>query len=150
MVDELPLGLKRRISWIGAFWIASGVPALVLVSIGGIAATVGTPSSLVWIVSVSIGFVQAFVYAEIAGIFPNKTGGASVYGAAAWVRYSKLIAPVSVWCNWLAWSPILTIGCGIAAGYLLTAFYSPDAAIPYMGVASARPRFFERRTSSQG
>ena len=32
--------LHRKISWTGAFWVASGVPALVLFSIGSIAATV--------------------------------------------------------------------------------------------------------------
>ena len=40
--------LHRVIGWKDAFWVASGVPALVLFSIGGIAATVGTPSVLVW------------------------------------------------------------------------------------------------------
>jgi Amino acid permease len=78
--------LHRVISWKDAFWVASGVPALVLFSIGGIAAKVGTPSVLVWTLSVIFGFLQAFTYAEIAGLFPNKSGGASVYGAAAWVR----------------------------------------------------------------
>src|SRR3982074_3820481 len=112
--------LHRTIDWKKTFWIASGVPALVLFSIGGIAATVGTPSYIVWPLSVLLGFVQAFTYAEIAGMFPSKSGGASVYGAAAWIRYSKLIAPLSVWCNWLAWTPVLSIGCGIAAGYILT------------------------------
>lgn len=121
--------LHRVISWKDAFWVASGVPALVLFSIGGIAATVGTPSVLVWTLSVIFGFIQAFTYAEIAGLFPNKSGGASVYGAAAWVRYSKFIAPLSVWCNWLAWTPVLAIGCGIAAGYILNLFFAPDAAI---------------------
>ncbi len=121
--------LRRDIDWRDAFWVTSGVPALVLFSIGGIAATVGTPSYVVWTVSVVFGFVQAFTYAEIAGLFPGKSGGASVYGAAAWVRYGKVIAPLSVWCNWLAWSPVLAIGCGIAAGYVLTALLAPDAAI---------------------
>ncbi len=121
--------LHRVIGWKDAFWVASGVPALVLFSIGGIAATVGTPSVLVWTLSVLFGFIQAFTYAEIAGLFPNKSGGASVYGAAAWVRYSKFIAPLSVWCNWLAWTPVLAIGCGIAAGYILTSLFPADAAI---------------------
>lgn len=121
--------LRRDISWRDAFWIASGVPGLVLFSIGGIAATVGTPSYLVWTISVVFGFVQAFTYAEIAGLFPSKSGGASVYGAAAWIRYSKIIAPLSVWCNWLAWTPVLAIGCGIAAGYLLTSLFAADSAI---------------------
>ncbi|WP_213875781.1 APC family permease [Pseudomonas sp. dw_358] len=121
--------LHRKIDWRGAFWVASGVPALVLFSIGAIAATVGKPAWIVWIVSILFGFIQAFTYAEIAGLFPHKSGGASVYGAVAWVRYSKLIAPVSVWCNWLAWSPVLSIGSGLAAGYILSALFAPDALI---------------------
>jgi amino acid transporter len=66
-----------------------------------------------------MGFIQSFTYAEIAGLFPNKSGGASIYGAAAWVRYSKIVAPLSVWCNWFAWSPVLSLGCSIAAAYIL-------------------------------
>src|SRR6186997_1200698 len=87
---ESPQILRREIGWHDAFWLASGVPALVLFSIGGIAATVGTPSYIVWPLSVLLGFIQSFTYAEIAGMFPSKSGGASIYGAAAWIRYGKL------------------------------------------------------------
>lgn len=121
--------LHRAIGWPQAFWLASGVPALVLFSIGGIAATIGNPSWVIWILSVSFGFLQAFIYAEIAGLFPSKSGGASVYGAAAWVRYSRILAPLSVWCNWLAWTPVLAIGGGLAAGYILTVFFDADSAV---------------------
>jgi len=121
--------LHRKITWVGAFWVASGVPALVLFSVGAIAATVGKPAWIVWMLSIAFGFIQAFTYAEIAGLFPNKTGGASIYGAVAWVRYSKLIAPVSVWCNWFAWSPVLAIGSGLGAGYILGAVFPADAAV---------------------
>ena len=121
--------LKRTISWRGAFWVASGVPALVVFSIGGIAGTVGIPAYTVWIVSMLMGFIQSFTYAEIAGLFPNKSGGASVYGAAAWLRYGKFIAPLSVWCNWIAWTPVLSLGTAIAAGYILNLMEpTPDAA----------------------
>ena len=122
-------GLRREIDWRDVFWVASGVPALVLFSIGGIAATIGTPSWVVWTLSVLMGFVQAFTYAEIAGMFPSKSGGASIYGAAAWVRYARIIAPLSVWCNWVAWSPVLAIGTGIAAGYIFNALFPADSAI---------------------
>jgi amino acid transporter len=121
--------LQRKIDWTGAFWVASGVPALVLFSIGAIAATVGKPSWLVWALSISFGFIQAFTYAEVAGLFPNKSGGASVYGAVAWLRYAKVVAPISVWCNWFAWSPVLAIGSGLAGGYILGALFPADASI---------------------
>ena len=120
--------LKRAIDWRGAFWVASGVPALVLFSIGGIAGTVGIPAYTVWIVSMIMGFIQSFTYAEIAGLFPNKSGGASVYGAAAWLRYGKFIAPLSVWCNWIAWTPVLSLGSAIAAGYILNMMEPSPAA----------------------
>ena len=113
--------LQRSIDWKGAFWVASGVPALVLFSIGGIAGTTGNIAFLIWTCSMLMGLIQSFTYAEIAGLFPNKSGGASIYGAAAWVRYSKIVAPLSVWCNWIAWTPVLSLGCSIAAAYILNA-----------------------------
>jgi len=121
--------LQRALDWRGAFWVAAGVPPLVLFSIGGIAGVAGQAAFVVWIVSMIMGFSQSFTYAEIAGMFGNKSGGTSVYGATAWLRYSKMIAPLSVWCNWFAWSPVLSLGCAIAAGYILNALF----AIPVAG-----------------
>ena len=122
-------GLERGIDWTGAFWVASGVPPLVLFSIGAVAATVGKLSWLIWTASIALGFIQSFTYAEIAGLFPNKSGGTSVYGAIAWVRYSKVIAPISVWCNWFAWSPVQATGSALAAGYILSALFAPDSVV---------------------
>jgi amino acid transporter len=132
-LDASSGGLHRTIDWRGAFWVASGVPALVLFSIGGIAGTTGKLAFAIWICSVLLGFLQSFTYAEIAGLFPSKSGGASVYGATAWLRYSKLIAPLSVWCNWLAWTPVLSLGCSIAAAYILSAL------APIPGYAETSP-----------
>ncbi|MGA2777340.1 MAG: APC family permease [Steroidobacteraceae bacterium] len=124
-----PAGLERGIDWTGAFWVASGVPPLVLFSIGAVAATVGKLSWVIWMASIAMGFIQSFTYAEIAGLFPNKAGGTSIYGAIAWVRYGKLIAPISVWCNWFAWSPVQATGSALAAGYILTGLFAPDALV---------------------
>jgi len=129
MSDKAAPGeLVRALDWKGAFWVAAGVPPLVLFSIGGIAGTTGKLAFLVWIISMIMGFLQSFTYAEIAGMFGNKSGGASVYGATAWLRYSKFIAPLSVWCNWFAWSPVLSLGCAIAAGYILNSLFPIPAA----------------------
>jgi amino acid transporter len=121
--------LHRTLGWRDAFWASSGVPAGVLLTMGGIATVIGQPSWVIWIVSILMGFVQSFVYAEIAGLYPHKSGGASVYGAAAWLPYSKFIAPISVWCNWLAWSPVMALGTSLGAGYIMASLFAPDAAI---------------------
>ena len=47
-------GLERGIDWTGAIWVASGVPPLVLFSIGAVAATVGKLSWVIW--AAAIGF----------------------------------------------------------------------------------------------
>lgn len=121
--------MRRDINWKDAFFVAAGVPALVLFSMGGISATVGAVAPLVWTLSVLMGFINAFTYAEIAGLHPSKTGGTAVHGATAWIRYSKIAAPISLWCNWLAWTPVLAIGAGLGAGYLLSIFFLPGAPI---------------------
>jgi amino acid transporter len=124
MTTEIGSGqMVRALSWQGAFWVAAGVPPLVLFSIGGIAGTTGQLAFMVWMISMVMGFLQSFTYAEMAGMFGNKSGGTSVYGATAWLRYGKLIAPLSVWCNWFAWSPVLSLGCVLAAGYILNALF---------------------------
>lgn len=120
--------MRRSLTWKGAFWIASGAPAFVLFSIGGLAGTVGQLAIFIWAISMTMGFIQSFTYAEIAGLFPNKSGGASIYGASAWVRYSKIVAPLSVWCNWVAWTSVLSLGSSIAAAYVLNTFAAPPSA----------------------
>ncbi len=114
--------MVRTIDWKGAFWIASGVPSLVLFSIGGIAGVAGRLAFLVWAISILMGFIQSFTYAEIAGMFGSKSGGPAVYGGTAWIRYNKFLAPLLVWCYWYAWSPVLSLGCALAAGYILNAW----------------------------
>jgi amino acid transporter len=121
--------LRRQLDWKDAFWASSGVPAGVLLTMGGIATMIGQPSWVIWIASILMGFVQSFVYAEIAGLYPDKSGGASVYGAAGWLPYGKFIAPISVWCNWLAWSPVLALGTSLGAGYVMASLFPADAAI---------------------
>jgi amino acid transporter len=129
--------LHRTLDWKGAFWASSGVPAGVLLTVGGIASVIGQPSWVVWIASILMGFIQSFVYAEIAGLYLHKSGGASVYGAAAWLPYSKFVAPISVWCNWLAWSPVLTLGTSLGAGYVMASLFAPDAAINHWQIPLA-------------
>lgn len=118
--------LLRTLNWTHAFWFAAGTPALVLFSIGAVAATAGNVSPMVWTISILFGFLQAFTYAEISSMYPHKSGGASVYGALAWVRYGKMLGPISVWSNWFSWTPVLAIGTGLGAGYILNLFFAAD------------------------
>jgi len=111
-------GLSRSLSWFDGFSIALGVPALLLFSVGSVAVLTGTLSPFIWILSVTIGLVQAFVFAQMAGTFPRKSGGHSLYGAETWRRRNRFLAPLTVWGNWFAWSPVLAIGGLLIGGYV--------------------------------
>ena len=64
--------MRRDVSWWQVVFIAAGAPALVMFNLGGISAVTGTISPLVWTCSVLLGFMELFIYAEIAGLHPSR------------------------------------------------------------------------------
>ncbi len=135
--------MRRVIDWKHGFYIATGVPALVLVSIGPLAVQVGPPSVLVWILSVVIGMLMSFVFAEIASMFPEKTGGIPIFAAVAYRRYTPLVGPIVTWGYWFAWSPVLAINGLLVGGYVnALAIHSSNAWINWVIGALVLVAFF--------
>jgi amino acid transporter len=108
---RLPLGLS----------IASGVPVLVLVSVGPVAALAGPASIVVWSGAAVIGLLMAFAFAELSGSMPGVSGGIAALSAAVLGRRSRPLALLSQWSYWFGWSPTLAISSALAAGYVQTA-----------------------------
>lgn len=97
------------------FAVAAGVPVLVLVSMGPVAALVGTPSVLVWSVSACLGFLMSLAFAGLASSFPNSTGGIGALAAQVLGQRSRKLALLAQWSYWFGWSPALAIN-GILFG----------------------------------
>ncbi len=117
--------MHRELTWKNAFWIVSGISTSILLSIGSMVATIGTPSWVIWMGACLLTLAHLFIYAELAGMFPNHSGGVSIAGAIAWRRYGKVFAPINIWCNWLGWSATPAVVASISGGYLVSAFF-PD------------------------
>jgi amino acid transporter len=111
MKIRLPLGLS----------IASGVPVLVLVSVGPVAALAGPASIVAWSGAAVIGLLMAFAFAELSASMPAVSGGIAALSAEVLGRRSRLLAMISQWSYWFGWSPTLAISSALAAGYLQTA-----------------------------
>lgn len=117
--------LERSIDWKQGLAIASGVPLLILPSLGYFPMWVAAAAILVWGLSVLQGFMQNLAYAELATTFPRASG---LPGFAQHVfktqNYKgdfdkgKLIGGFSAWSYWFAWNPVLAIFAILVGSYL--------------------------------
>src|SRR5919197_6601800 len=73
--------LLKTIRWWDGFILALSVPGFLLPSLGPSVVALGALGAIVvWLVSVVIGALQNNIYAELATMMPNKSGGDGIYG----------------------------------------------------------------------
>lgn len=119
--------LLKAMSWWDGFMIALANPGFLIAALGGSIAGLGTGGALaLWLVSVILGSLQNNVYAELATMFPEKSGGIAVYAHEAWKRYFSPIGAVVTFGYWFAWSTVLSIS-GLICGTLIVAEFIPSA-----------------------
>jgi amino acid transporter len=118
--------LRSSISRRSGCAIAMGVPALVLVSVGPVAAFAGPPSILAWAITGAIGLVMVLAFAELVGAFDRETGGISVAAARALRPHSPFVALLGQWSYWFGWTLALAITGALVGNYLRRAAF-PDA-----------------------
>ena len=140
--------MRRDISWVGAFFVAAGVPALVLFSMGAISAAIGPVAAWCGRSPSCSASSNPSSMPRSPACIRSKSGGTAVHGATAWIRYSQFLAPLSLWCNWLAWTPVLAIGSGLGAGYLLSIFYAAGCRHQHLADDARRSRLPQGRADA--
>jgi amino acid transporter len=111
--------LARTVTWKSAFVISLGAALLIATSLGAIAGDLGPASVFVWSLVIAIGILQCLMIAEMAGMFPNKSGGTAVYSHEAFKKW-PLIGAIANWGYWCGWVPVIPVNLIVAAGYLKT------------------------------
>jgi amino acid transporter len=66
---------------------------------------------------VIIGILQCFMVAEMASMFPNKSGGTATYAHEAFKKW-PIVGAICNWGYWLGWVPVIPVNLIVAAGYL--------------------------------
>jgi amino acid transporter len=117
--------------------ITSGVPVLVLVSMGPVAGLAGTASVLVWAMSALIGFFMAIAFAGLAASQPHVTGGIGVLAGNALAGRSRFLAATAQWSYWFGWTPALAINGVLVGSYLHDAIFpgSPEYTVVLIALA---------------
>lgn len=112
--------MTRRpgVSWQLGMAAASGVPILILLSLGPVAVLAGPPSVVVWALAALIGLAMALPFAELVGLFPGQAGGIAVVTAHALRPRSRFLGVIVQWSYWLGWTLGLAINAILAGDYL--------------------------------
>jgi amino acid transporter len=124
-------GLRHQTNWWGAFVI--GLAGTILVT--GIAplAVAGMGGSAVFYMGINtvFGLVLCLCLAELAAMWPERTGGVPSYAAESFRpmvgdRVARHIGGFSGWSYWLGWFPVAPINMILTASYLTSLFALPQ------------------------
>jgi amino acid transporter len=113
-------------SWWDGFVVALANPGFLIASLGASIGALGTGGAvLLWSISICLGALQNNIHAELAAMFPNKSGGIALYAHEAWRKYLTLVGPLATFGYWIGWSVVLSIN-GLVAGTLIQAEWFSD------------------------
>ena len=85
-----------------------------------------TGAFVLWTISVCLGALQNNIYAELATMFPNKSGGIALFAHQAWRKYFTFVGPIATFGYWFAWSSVLAIN-GLVVGTLIQSEWFSDS-----------------------
>ena len=117
---------EKTLRWWDGFTISLSIPAALFISLGYGIGYIGAWTTIALLAAVAvIACLQNFIYSEMAGMFPDKVGGISMYANQGWRRRSTLVGPLATYGYWFAWSSSLAI-YGLQIGALVQAEWFPD------------------------
>jgi amino acid transporter len=119
--------LLKALRWWDGFVIALCNPGFLIASLGFWMGALGTWGAVfIWAVSAAVGMLQTWIYAETASMFPDKSGGISLYAHEGWRGRFSLAGPIGAFGYWIGWSVVLSI-FGVLIGDLIQAQWFPGA-----------------------
>lgn len=119
--------LAKKLGWFDGFSLAMCIPNGIITSLGYTIGAVGAWAALTyWVATTVLAVLQNYLYAEMATMFPEESGGIALYAHQAWRRYLTLIGPLATFGYWMGWS--LTLGVvGETLGGIVQAEWFPSA-----------------------
>jgi len=101
------------------------MPAALIATLGYSVQSLGTWDAIaLWGASMVIATAANWIYTELAAMFPQKTGGISLYAWEGWRRRFTLVGPVATFGYWFAWSSSIAV-YGAIVGDLFEAEWFP-------------------------
>lgn len=126
-IQEAPHGLQKTLRWYHGFLLALPISAGLFVSVGYSISAIGAiPAALVCALLAVVALLQNKLFAEMAAMFPDKTGGVATFAIEGWKCYFAAIAPVAAFGYWCGWALVLSL-IGLTIGSLIQGQWFPHA-----------------------
>jgi amino acid transporter len=127
--------LIKSLRWWDGFTIAMCNPGFLFASLGFTLGIFGVWGSVIlWGISALIGMVLTWIYVEPAMMFPNQSGGISLYANEAWRKYTTFVGPVATFGYWIGWSVVLAIFGKIIGDLIVSRWFPTSTWSVYDGV----------------
>lgn len=123
-MDKLPVSLI----WVQGLLLISGAFFVVLYQAGWALSEIGSWSLLVWAAVTVVGLIQAYMLYRLAKAYPKKAGGTAVYTLELFSGRARVLAFLSGWGYWLAWTPATALNsylCGLVINQMLGSTFNP-------------------------
>lgn len=118
--------LPKTLRWRQGFLLALPVSTSLFISVGFMIAAIGAwPAIMIGGGLAIIAVFQNRLFAEMAAMFPGKSGGVAMYATEAWKRYALPLGPVITMGYWFGWAMVLSL-TGLTMGSLVQAQWFPE------------------------
>lgn len=124
-------GLAKTLTWRDGMALALTLPVGLFVTFGYLLGVVGAWTAItVWFVGAVVSFLQCFVFAEMASMFPRDSGGVARYAIEGWKKYFAPLGAIAAFGYWLGWSLSISMSA-VVFGQLITATWFPHSHVEF-------------------
>jgi amino acid transporter len=127
--------LLKSLRWYDGFVIALCNPGFLIGSLGfSVGALGGWGAMCLWGISATIGLLSNWIYSETAAMFPEQSGGISLYAHEGWRRYFSLVGPIATFGYWIGWSVVLSIFGKLIGDLVVSRWFPGQASDVYFSI----------------
>lgn len=124
--DQRAASMVRTLSWRDGFVFALNMPIGLFLTLGYTVGAIGGWTAItIWAVACALAFLQNGLFAEMAAMMPDRSGGISVYAYEGWKRHFAPLGAIAAFGYWMGWSLSLSVE-GVVLGQLITQSFFPD------------------------
>lgn len=110
--------LPPSLHWFQGLLLICGAFFVSVYQTGWALSEIGSWSLLVWGAVVLVGLLQAWLLYRLARAFPHKAGGTATYALELFRGRGRVLAFLSGWGYWVAWTPATVLNSYLCASLL--------------------------------